>query len=340
MSSPLPIVVLLMTALCHSLGDFHSPCNGEKVRENYRLTSVTTCPTGDERIMKAKSCNFSSNVFHCLPDENGNLYLFCGKRKRHLRYRYFVVDKNDTLHLIKFGLTAFPGTESEIYSNLSQVVINAPDSLQRFPIFEKLQQELNLTATDSCRANVKGYVLPSRASCNFISTCALPRYVPCITIHIVNASNGYGSIIEREFPLSKTNKKKYAIIASVLCQNNLSTLRAKCLKLSVTQNPVSSTTNTVMYSKDPLPSETTSQQSCHKNETQVCQECNTTGHSIIIGLLIIIITGMGLEMKFRFIKKQCLKRRLKLSENQKGEYSHPTDTYDINHQSSVVPSTN
>ncbi|CAG2254607.1 unnamed protein product [Mytilus edulis] len=237
MSSALQIVVLFMTALSHSLGEFQSPCNGEKVNDVYSLTSVSTCPIGDERIMMEQSCKNSSNVFHCLPDESGDLYTFCGKSKRYLRYSYFVVDHNDTLHFDNLGFTISPGTETELYSNLSKFIINAPNSLDKFPIFEKLQQELDLTATDDCSHNRKGYVLPSRDTCNFISTCAQPHYVPCINIYIVNASKGYGNIIEREFRVPKTNKKKYAIIAVVLCQNFRSTLKGQCLELSVTQNP-------------------------------------------------------------------------------------------------------
>lgn len=327
MSCPLITFVILMTALTPLIVKSHSPCNGEKVPEVYTLASVKTCPTGKERRQKENSCHISNNKFHCLPDRDGNLYTFCGISKRYLRYSYFVADNNGTLRLTNLGFTISPGTATELYSNLSQVIVNAPDSLDNFPIFEQLKEELDFTATDACKHNLKNYALPSRDSCNIINICAVPKYVPCINIYVLNVSNGHGSIIEREFPLPKTNEKKYAMIALVLCRIYRSTLREQC---SATQGHISSTIQTSIYPKDTV-----------TTETQICQICYNTICIITIVVLVIIIVVLIvilIEMKFHFIEKQYLKRRQRSSE--KGEYAQPSDAYDTSHQSKVELSTN
>lgn len=239
-------VMFLLTVYSQPRVESISNCAVEEEPENFRVTSVTVCPTGQSRIEKELTCRYTSNVFHCLPDENGNLYEFCGRRRNDLRYPYFVVDRVNDLHLNNLVFPVSLGTETEFYSNFSQVIIKAQDQLEGFAVFENLQEELSWTVAVSCKNDLKQHILPRRDSCKIVNACAQSQFVPCITIYILNVSDDIGNIIEKSFPLPQTNTKKYALVALALCQDYHETLSKQCSILLNNKKDSHEDNNTVL----------------------------------------------------------------------------------------------
>lgn len=278
-------VMFLFTIYSQPLEASFIHCPVEREPENFRVKSVTTCPTGQSRKQKEIKCRDADNVFHCLPEANGILFEFCGKKRRDLRYHYFVVDGENSLHLNNIVFPLSLGTETEFYSNFSQLIIKAQDQLEGFAVFENLQQQLSWTAAVNCKTDLKHHILPRRDSCKIVNACARPRSVDCITIYVLNVSDGIGNIIEKSFPLPQTNTKKYALVALALCQDNRETLRKQCSTLF--------------------------------NKKQDSQEDDNTLLIImvIIGVCVSVPLAMAAEMKFHLLESRLCKCFCENNEN-------------------------
>lgn len=335
-------------------------CVVEEVPEDFTVTPVTICPTGKYRKEKEKNCTNSSKVFHCLPDGSGHLNEFCGRSRKDMRYSFFVLDREKSLH---FNNLIFPislGTETEFYSNFSQLIIKEDPQLDGLTVFQNLQEEMNNTSAVSCIDDLQEHILPSRHSCKVVNACVRPQHVPCITIHIVDVSNGIGNIIKKTFPMPQTNTTKYALVALALCRDNHSTLSKQCSTHQGNKNDCQKGNKRDCQEGNKIDCQEGNKKDCQEENKKDCQEgnkkdCkegnkkdfqerNTTG--LIIGvifacLIVSVPLSMVAEKNFHLIDK-CLSKCRKIIEsrqqsdnNKKGKYTQPSDASEGDQQSRV-----
>lgn len=306
-----------------------SKCTVDEVPEDFTVTPVTICSTGIYRKEQEKNCTNSSKVFHCLPDLNGNLYEFCGRSRKDLSYSYFVLDRANSLH---FNNLVFPislGTETEFYSNFSQLILEEDPQLDGLTIFTKLREEVNNTSTVSCIDDLKEHFLPSRDTCKVVSACVRPQHVPWISIYLLEVRGDIGSFIIKCFPMPQTNTNKYSLVALTLCRDNHSTLRKQCSTLQENKKDC----------------QEGNKKDCQEGNKTDCQEGNTTGLIICVIFTCLIVSvplSLAIENychlidKLRSIYYRIIERRQQSENHKSGKYGHPSDAFQCNQQSNVV----
>ncbi|CAG2188503.1 unnamed protein product [Mytilus edulis] len=165
-----------------------------------------------QRKEKEKNCTKSSKVFHCVPDLNGNLYEFCGRSKEDLSYSYVVLDSANNLYFNNLVFPISSGTETEFYSNFSQLITKDDPQLDGLTVFQKMLEEVNNTSAVSCIDDLKEHILPSKDTCKVYSACVRPQQVPWISIYILEVRGDIGNMIIKCFSMPETNTNKYSLV--------------------------------------------------------------------------------------------------------------------------------
>ncbi|XP_063400935.1 uncharacterized protein LOC134685269 [Mytilus trossulus] len=354
-------IICLLAMNSDLLVESISNCAVEEVPENFTVTPVTICPTGKYRKEKEKNCTNSLEVFHCLPDLQGNLYEFCGRSRHDLRYPYFVFDRTSKLYFSNLVFPISSGTETEFYSNFSQLILKEDPKLNGLTVFQKLREEVNNNSAVSCIDDLKEHFLPSRETCKVVSACVRPRHVQWIFVYIVEVRGDIGNIIIKCFPMPLTNTLKYALVALTLCRDNHSTLIKQCSTLRGNQEDAQEGNKTDCQEGNKTDCQEGNKTDCQEGNKTDCQEgiktdceegnkkdCKEENTiSLTIGgiftcLIVIVAVSMVVENNCHLIDKirslfcTIIENRQQAENHTKGTYGQPTDANECDQQSHMV----